>query len=97
VFFSASLVLGSRAGSVGSPVAGCRGCAWVWSARCRSAAPSLALAVPVASAALAAAFAAGCAARFGVAVSVRSFGGRVFLRVRGSRSLLRSVAAWWSS
>ena len=97
MFFSASSVLGSRSGSVGSPVAGCRGCAWVWSVRSRSAAPSLALALPVGSAALASSFAAACAARFGVAVSVRRFGGRVFLRVRGSRSVLRAVAAWWSS
>lgn len=97
MFFSASLYLGSRAGSVGSPVAGCPRCAWVWSARCRSAAPSLALAFSPASAVCAAAIAVGCARRFpSVRVSVRHHRGRVFLRVRGSRPVLRSVALWWA-
>lgn len=97
MFFSASRVLGSRSGSVGSPVSGCRGCAWVWSSRCRSAAPSLALALSPSSARFARSFAGVAASRFGVSVSVRSFGGRVFLRVRGSRPLLRAVAVWWAS
>lgn len=95
--FSASRVLGSRLGSVGVGVAGCVGCAWVWNQRARFAAPSLALALPLgvprSGAVLAAAE---IAQEFSVPVSVRAWRGRLFLRVRGSRSVLLAVARWWS-
>ena len=99
--FSASRVLGSRLGSVGVGVgvgvAGCFGCAWVWNQRARFAAPSLALALPTGSSQFSAFCAAGeIAQEFGVPVAVRSFGGRFFLRVRGARSVLLSVARWWA-
>ena len=95
--FSASRVLGSRLGSVGVGVSGCVGCAWVWNQWARFAAPSLALALPFGVPSVSAVSAAGeIAQEFGVPVSVRSFGGRLFLRVRGSRSVLLGVACWWS-
>lgn len=97
-FFSASSVLGSRAGSVGVGVAGCPGAAWVWVPSYRPlgsvrSGVSLALAVPqgVAFAPLAAALARSFPA---LRVSVRFWRGRVFLRVRGSG--LFAVAVWWS-
>lgn len=97
MFFSASHFIGSRAGSVGSPVAGCPGAAWVWSVRCRSAAVSLALALPVgASRGSGVSVASAVSSRFGVSASVRCHRGRVFVRVRGSRAVLRSVAVWFS-
>lgn len=95
--FSASRVLGSRLGSVGVGVSGCVGCAWVWNQRARFAAPSLVLALPFGAVSVSAVSAAGeIAQEFGVPVSIRSFGGRLFLRVRGSRSVLLVVARWWS-
>ena len=96
-FFSASSVLGSRPGSVGVGVAGCPGCAWVWSVRVWSAPVSLAVALPVGvSAGSASSVAALVACSVGVrSVSVRWFRGRCFLRVRGSSLALRSVAAVW--
>jgi len=90
--FSASRVLGSRLGSVGVGVSGCVGCAWVWNQRARFAAPSLVLALPFGAVSAAGEI----AQEFGVPVSIRSFGGRLFLRVRGSRSVLLVVARWWS-
>ena len=95
--FSASSVLGSRLGSVGVGVSGCFGCAWVWNQRARFAAPSLALALPAGVSQLSAFCAAGeIAQEFGVPVSVRSFRGRFFLRVRGARPVLLAVARWWA-
>lgn len=91
--FSAVQVLGSRTGSVAVGVAGCTGCAWVWR---QGAAPSLALAVPssvsgrLVSGAVFATFS-------GVLVSVRTVGNQTFVRVRGFRAVLFSVALWWSA
>ena len=95
--FSASSVLGSRLGSVGVGVSGCFGCAWVWNQRARFAVPSLALALPAGASHFSAFCAAGeIAQEFGIPVAVRSFRGRFFLRVRGSRSVLLGIARWWS-
>ena len=95
--FSASSVLGSRLGSVGVGVSGCIGCAWVWNQRARFSAPSLALSLPVGALHVSAVSAAvEIGETFGVPVSVRSFGGRFFLRVRGARSVLLAVARWWA-
>lgn len=101
-FFSASVVLGSRAGSVGVAVAGCAGCAWVWR---RGAGPSLVLSVPLAwpswagSAVAASVLGRVCVAAGvpGVSVSVRVVRGRRFVRVRGPLVSLRVVAAWWAA
>lgn len=101
-FFSASSVLGSRAGSVGVAVAGCPGCAWVWR---RGAAPSLALAVPpswrswAGSAVAAVVLGRVCAAAGvpGVSVSVRVVRGRRLVRVRGPLASLRVLAGWWAA
>ena len=95
--FSASSILGSRLGSVGVGVSGCFGCAWVWNQRARFSSPSLALALPVGvsrSGAVLAALEIG--ETFGVPVSVRAWRGRLFLRVRGTRSVLSAVARWWA-
>ena len=97
--FSAASVLGSRVGSVGVGVSGCSGAAWVWNNRVRSAAPSLALAVPtcVTSVSVIRQGVATLAARYpSCSVSLRSYRGRFFLRVRGSRSVLLGIARWWS-
>ena len=95
--FSASSVLGSRLGSVGVGVSGCVGCAWVWNQRARFAVPSLALSLPLGVPRVSAfAAAVEIGETFGVPVSVRSFRGRFFLRVRGSRSVLLAVARWWA-
>ncbi len=96
MFFSAAAVLGSRLGSVGSPVAGCPGAAWVWSVRHPSAF-TLALALPPrASRGAARALAVSVSRRFGVSCAVRRHRGRWFVRVRGSRPVLLSVARWFS-
>ena len=97
--FSASSVLGSRVGSVGVGVSGCSGAAWVWNNRVRSSAPSLALAVPtcIDSASVVRRGAASLAGMHpSCSVSVRSYRGRYFLRIRGSRSVLLGIARWWS-
>lgn len=97
-FFSASVVLGSRPGSVGVAVAGCRGAAWVFSRRAPRAAWSLALAVPAGWAFVPRSALLGLPlVAPGVSVSVRSHRGRCFLRVRGPVSALRVAAAWWSA
>jgi hypothetical protein len=99
MLFSAVSVLGSRAGSVASPVSGCPGCAWVWRPVYRPRGSirsgcSLALALPagvspsVVAEALLAVFP-------GVRVRARRHRGRWFLRVRGSR--LFAVACWFAS
>ena len=95
--FSASSVLGSRAGSVGVGVAGCPGCAWVWCVRSPSVPVSLALVFPGPPSV----FVPGSVAHLprlfpGVSVTTRVWRGRAIVRVRGSLPLLRSVASWWS-
>ncbi len=97
-FFSAVSVLGSRAGSVGSPVAGCPGCAWVWRPVYRPAGSirsgrSLALALPATASP---AFAVAALRLYfpHVRVRVRRWRGRWFLRVRGES--LFAVACWFS-
>ncbi len=96
-FFSAVQVLGSRPGSVGLAVSGCRGAAWVFSRRAPRAAWSLALAVPSGWAFVPRSALLGLLlVAPGVSVSVRRHRGRVFLRVRGPVGALRVAAAWWS-
>ena len=98
-FFSAVRILGSRPGSVGVGVASCPGAAWVFNRRYPRARWSLALSVPASWGGWVPR-----SALYGVrliapgvsSVSVRRHGGRVFLRVHGSVSALRSVASWWS-
>lgn len=99
MFFSAVSVLGSRAGSVASPVSGCPGCAWVWRSAYRPrgsvrSGRSLALALPVG---VSPSRVAGALHRVfpGVRVRARRWRGRWFLRVRGPR--LVAVACWFSS
>lgn len=97
-FFSASLWLGSRPGSVGVAVSGCRGAAWVFSRTAPRAAWSLALAVPAGWAFFPASLSQGLPlvapdCRF----TVRAHGGRLFVRVRGPVGSLRSLALWWSA
>lgn len=98
-FFSAASVLGSRPGSVGVRVSGCPGAAWVWRPAYRPggsvrAGRSLALAVPRGLSA--AAVGAQLLATFpGHSFRVRAHGGRVFLRVRGTR--LYAVASLFSA
>ncbi len=95
MFFSASLVLGSRPGSVGVPVAQCPNCAWVFNPRVPTSAYSLVLSISPASTFLASTFATTCASKFGVCVSIRHYHGHVFLRVRGAKPVLQAVAKWW--
>lgn len=96
MFFSAAAVLGSRLGSVGSPVSGCPRAAWVWSVR-HPAPFTLALALPPRSnRAAARAVAVSVSRRFGVSCAVRFHRGRWFVRVRGSRPVLLSVARWFA-
>lgn len=89
-FFSAQQVLGSRPGSVGVGVSGVPGAAWVWRGTYP---PSLALSVKSATAARA--LSATVSGLFPVRCRVRNFGGRYFVRVRGERPALRSVAVWF--
>ncbi len=97
-FFSASRFLGSRSGSVGVAVAGCRGAAWVFCRRAPRAAWSLALAVPPGWAFVPRSALLGLPrVAPGVSVVVRRHRGRVFLRVRGPVPALRVAAAWWSA
>ena len=97
-FFSASSVLGSRAGSVGIGVSACPGAAWVFNRRVPSAPATLALVFPVASQVVPVTPLYTLPRLFpGVWVSVRFYRGRAIYRVRGSASSLRAVAAWWSS
>ena len=100
--FSASRVLGSRAGSVAVRVSGCPGAAWVWRPAYRPggsvrAGMVLALRVPASAAAprgCAAAVARWCGPSRRVALR-RAPGGGYWLRVSGPS--LGAVAAWWSS
>ncbi len=93
-FFSAVQVLGSRPGSVGLAVSGCRGAAWVFSRRAPRAAWSLALAVPSGWAFLPHSALLGLPlVAPGVSVSVRRHRGRVFVRVRGPVPALRVAAS----
>lgn len=95
--FSASLVLGSRPGSVGVGVAGCPGCAWVWSVRSPSAPASLALVFPGRPSPFVPGSVAYLPRLFpGVSVSSRVWRGRAVVRVRGSLPVLRAVASWWA-
>jgi len=97
-FFSASSVLGSRAGSVGVGVSSCPGAAWVFNRRVPSAPATLALVFPSPAPVVPAISSLAFPRLFpGVSVSVRFYRGRAIYRVRGSASSLRAVAAWWST
>ena len=97
--FSAS-VLGSRPGSVAVRVAGCPGAAWVWCNRHRSAAPSLALRIPLSTpnpAQVAASSGRTLAARFGLRVSVRRAPcGAYWFKCSGPRAQQVAAAQWWA-
>lgn len=98
--FSASAVLGSRPGSVAVRVSGCPGAAWVWCNRHRTAAPSLALRVPVSTpnpATVAACSGRTLAARFGLRVSVRRAPcGAYWFKCSGDHAAQLAAAQWWA-
>lgn len=95
-FFSASRVLGSRPGSVGVGVAGCRGCAWVFNRAVPSAPHTLAAVFPVVSTTTPGSLRYLPSIFPGITVSTRVYQGRCIVRVRGAATTLRAVAAWWS-
>ena len=96
LFFSASRFLGSRPGSVGVGVAGCPGAAWVFNRRAPRAAYTLALVFPVASAVVPGSVSHMPSLFPSIVVTTRVHRERCIVRVRGSVSSLRAVAAWWS-
>lgn len=98
--FSASAVLGSRAGSVAVRVSGCPGAAWVWCNRHRDHAAALALRIPRSTPdPLNVAYSSSrtLAARFGLRVSVRRAPcGAYWFKCSGPRSAQLAAAQWWT-